>query len=158
MVETISALSDLSSKLNQKSNNLNKLFASVNDRLSEMNFGTEVWLLDDPIEATDPNDWDDDAGMRTEPWRDATLLGYCEIEDEWQLAVKDTVLVDKISRQGHSYQEVRNSRQPIPLLKSSRIIRMKAASLIPSLLDEIKSETQRLLKSLDEAEAAAKKL
>jgi hypothetical protein len=89
---------------------------------------------------------------------DGIRIWISTVEDEWQLAVKDTILGDKINQYGHPYQEIKNSNPPIPLLKSSRVMRIKATRLIPDLLDELKSEAEQLLNSIDEAEAAAKKL
>lgn len=160
MNASLNELSDVSARLNAKSNNLNKLISSTNERLQEMNFGTEVWLTDDAIETSDTETVHRERpDVEVAPFYDATLLGYCEVEDEWQLAVKNTTVVEKTNPYGgNTYNALQDSRRPFPLLKASRAIRMKAMRLIPALLDELKSEAEQLLKSIEEAEAQAKKL
>jgi hypothetical protein len=158
MNASLNELSDVARKLNEKSNNLNRLISSTNERLQELNFGTEVWLVNDPIEASDVETVDREREVPVEPFCDANLLGYCELEDEWQLAVKETVLVRKTNALGSTWWQARDTTRFVPLLKATRAIRMKAMRLVPKLLDELKSEAEQLLKSIEKAEEQAKKL
>ncbi len=57
-------LTSLSSKLNEKSENINSLISSMNEKLSKMNIGIETWIQSNP------------------------LIGYLSLEGEWQLAVR----------------------------------------------------------------------
>lgn len=157
MVDTIKELSDLSHKLNQKSDKLNVLISSMNEKLAAFNFGVEAWLID-PITAGDPNDWDMERGCQTDPERDATLLGYCKVEDQWQLATQRTTLVEKTDERGETYEQAKNSMAAAPLLKASREVRAKAMRLIPRLLDLLKDEAVDLLASIEDAEKAVKRL
>ena len=159
VVHSIQELSELSRKLNQKSDQLNTLISSVNEKLSKLNLGVEAWLIDAPIITSDYDDWDYENDCRMEPEREASLLGYCEVEGAWQLAVRDVTLVEKQSQyDGHNYEEAKNSRRTTPFLKASRNIRVQAMRLIPALLDLLKASADRLVKGIEEAEKAAEKL
>ena len=59
MVDTIKELSGLSRKLNQKSDTLNSVISSINEKLTKLNLGVDAWLLD-PIDADDPYCREDD--------------------------------------------------------------------------------------------------
>jgi hypothetical protein len=73
--------------------------------------------------------------------------------NEWQLAVKDVVIVWWESR-----YETKEPTALRPLLRATREIRARAMDLIPRLLDSIKDEATRLLAAIERAEAAANKL
>lgn len=156
MVETINELSSLSRKLNAKSDKLNSIISATNTKLENLNLGIEAWLAE-PVAADDPETTDDD-GNPCEPWRSVTLLGYCPVEDKWQLAVKEAVLTEKGDARQGTWDEVSNSHSPRPLLKATRSIRTKAMDLIPRLLDEIKFSAEKTLASIEKAEKAAANL
>jgi hypothetical protein len=157
MVDTISELSDLSRKLNQQSDKLNAVISSINSKLGRLNLGIEVWLTNRPIMEDDLEDLDD-RGQPTDPYFDATVLGYCRVGDEWQLAVEDIVKVIKYDEVGEQYTIVKNPTSLRPLLRATREVRAQAMALIPTLLDSIKVEATDLLGSIERAEKAAEKL
>jgi hypothetical protein len=159
VVDNINELSDLSRKLNEKSDALNAAISSVNKKLVSLNFGVEVWLEESPIECGDFDTADSEIeNGQTDLTTDATLLGYCYVEDAWQLAVKYVTLHTRKDKLGRAYNEVTDSLQPRPLLKASRQLRFKSASEIPQLLDRIKDEATLLLEGIEKAEKAASKL
>ena len=152
MVDTIKELSGLSQQLNKKSDKLNSIIAEINQKLLALNIGIEVWLIDWPLVEDDPRDYNEDIEPCA-PWRSATLLGYAEADDEWQLAIKECVLTE-IEQQ----DVVSNSRMPRPLSRASRVLRASAMSAIPNLLDQLKVRAEHVLRSIDKAEKAAEKL
>jgi hypothetical protein len=157
MIASINDLSDLSCKLNQQSDKLNEIISSINTKLGKLNLGVEVWLDYRPIvtgdiETTDEN-W-----QPAEPHRDATLLGYCRVDDNWQLAVKEVNLVTKRNRHGEEYEEVRDPANLKPLLQATREIRARAMDSVPVLLDSMKAEAIKLLGAIEQAERAADEL
>ncbi len=156
MVDTIKELSSLSKKLNEESNKLNSIISSINESLVKLNLGLEVWLTT-PVVSDDWNDYDE-ASDQVAPWCEATLLGCTRVEDQWQLAVQEATLVKLHDQYGNEYNEPRNSRTPIPLLKASREVRLNAMSLLPMLLDELKRRGEELLQEIAKAEQAAEKL
>ena len=96
------------------------------------------------ISTNDPRYREDDEEEKF-PLTDATILGYSDVEDEWQLAVKDVTL-SEFDGGGYYHPEsyeVVNSGAPRPLLKAGRTLRVKAMDRIPSLLDELKSSSCR---------------
>ena len=163
MVDTIKELSDLSSKINQKSDQLNSIISKVNRKLSTFNLGLEVWL---------------GAPLSSGPWRpietstgntawthEVTQLGYCRVEDEWQVAIrhanpvheeKDDYDSDEAGEDG--LDEGLNAGPPHPLLKAARDTRIRAMSLLPRLLEELKAHTQETLGAIDKAEKLAESL
>jgi hypothetical protein len=159
VVDDINELSDLSRKLNEKSDALNAAISSINKKLAKLNFGVEVWLEQSPIECGDFDTNTSEIEDRlTDPTADATLLGYCHVEDAWQLAVKYVTLHARKDKLGRVYNEATDSLQPRPLLKASRQLRFKSASEIPQILDRIKDEATLLLEGIEKAEKTASKL
>lgn len=153
---TINELSGLSRKLNQKSDKLNSIIAEVNKKLKNLNFGIETWLTTLPVELSDVETTDENWNP-CDPWRSITYLGYCSVEDEWQLAVKEAVLTEKRNFDGDTYDSVSDSTVK-PLLKATRPVRTKAMNLIPSLLTQIQISAQQTLASIEKAEEAAANL
>jgi hypothetical protein len=153
----IEDLSELSRKLNKKSDSLNRIISSVNEKLEKMNIGLEVWLEDSPLESSDPEYNDRDENMEF-PIRDVELLGYCRIDGKWMLAVKSARMARDRNNWGQEYDEVKSSTQLRPLLDTNRTIRTEAMRAIPELIEEIKKEALNALDSIEEAEKAAEKL
>jgi len=157
MVDTVKELSELSRKLNQKSDTLNAVITSLNEKLAKLNLGVEAWLLD-PIEAVDAYFLPEDKGKKF-PRRDAILLGYCKFDGGWALATKHATLVTRQNYpDGEENEEVVSASKVAPLLTASRTIRANSMRLVPSLLDAIKMDAERLLNSIEKAEKAAEKL
>lgn len=150
MVDTINELSNLASKLNQKSDTLNKTIEDIEAKLNKLNLGVEAWLENHCVEIGDP-DHDRDEEVTS---RDEILLGFARFEDGWHLAIKDTV-AEKDADGDFITADVRSIRT---LLTAPRNVRIKAMGLIPRLLDQIKAEAESLLKDIDAAEQSAKKL
>jgi hypothetical protein len=140
VVDTINELSDLSRRLNQKSDQLNDLISSINGKLAKFNFGIEVWTMSEAVMAEGSS---------------MAFLGYTKIEDEWQLAVWDR---DDVLRTEDSGGLHRIGQNVWPLLKVSRKVRLQAMPLVPRLLDDIKRRAEELLNGLAQAEEAAENL
>jgi hypothetical protein len=153
MVDTINELSDLSRKLNEKSNTLNAVITSINQKLGKLNLGVEAWVEYEPIESGDPYYGQNDENERFSK-RNILLLGYCKLDDQWALATKRAVST-KIDEENDEITSVSAIR---PLLGESREIRAKAMEVIPSLLNEINQLARRVLHNIEEAEKAAQKL
>ena len=114
MVDTISDLSDLASKLNQQSDRLNSIISTTNAKLEKLNIGIEVWLEQTPI---DDEDFQDDSKDQTiDRHREVTLLGYAKVDGRWQLAVKHATFQTRTDEDGQ-YGEIVNPAKPSPRLK-----------------------------------------
>ena len=154
MVDNIAELSEVSRKLNQKSDTLRTTIISLNEKLASLKLGVEAWLANSPIERSDPyydHERDEHASF---PLHNETWLGYCRFENElgWALAVKSVVLQLMNDRnQEHKIVEA----QTKPLLDATRQVRLEAMRLVPELLDTVKKRAEDLLESIDRAENAA---
>ncbi len=154
MVDTISELSELARKLNQKSDKINTLISSINDQLSTLNLGVEVWL-DYPLVEGDAVISEDGNGKVISQRRNVTLLGFCKTEPgRWGLAVRDAI---DIGLDDENYN-FKNLETPLELLRASRELRVVALNEIPGLLDAMKSRAEQLLKTIDAAEHTADRL
>lgn len=173
VVDTINELSDLSRKLNQKSDQINLIIESINQKLAALNFGVEVWLdhdLDrDPIIVGDTMDVDDD-GNPMNSVCSITLLGFCKVSERielnkqtkrpekkavWELALKHAERKERPDGFGDFSYELKNAKHPKRLLNASREERLAALEAIPRLLSKLKSEGERLLNVIEDAEKAA---
>jgi len=158
MVDTINELSDLSRTLNQKSDKTNSIISTINKKLASLNFGLEVWVEDWPITSGDLKKvYSGQTGLLPRQ-KSVTYLGYCNIEDGWQLAAKTGTLVEDWDKDSEDTFTELTEVEYQPLLKAAREIRVEALPLVPKLLDEIKRKAESLLKSIDDAERAAEKL
>jgi hypothetical protein len=156
MVRALNGLAAISAQLNEKSDHLNKTIAKFNEKLTALNLGIEAWLTDRPLKQAEFRD----RSTATVGWRsaEAFLLGYARVEDEWQLAFKQATLNEYHEDDGREWTEVSDSSTPIPLLKASRPIRMKAMGALESLLIKIQTEASIMLSGIEAAEDAAEKL
>lgn len=164
MVDNIAELSDLSRKLNQKSDALSTTIISLNEKLAKLNLGVETWLTSSAIERGDPyydyeRDPHGDFPLHNETW-----LGYCRFDElGWALAVKHVALqitnhMDQEARALFTYTPSVVEAEKKPLLDASREIRLKAMKVVPELLDAVKQKAEELLESIDKAEKAAQAL
>lgn len=152
MIDNIAGLSEVSRKLNKKSDTLNTTIISLNEKLAKLHLGIETWLPNSPIEQSDPYyDYERDEHGNF-PLHNETWLGYCRFDEVgWALAVKRVVLqiVDR------SLENKIVEAETKPLLDTSRQIRLEAMKLLPGLLDAVKKRAEELVESIDKAEKAA---
>lgn len=154
VVDHINELSELSRKLNQKSDTLNEIIVSINTKLQKLNFGIEVWLDSKWVDEGAPYYGGDDGDLG--PFLETTVLGYAPVNDTWQLAVKTVTMVTADS--GVLPWKVDSAEPARALLQATRIHRMQSMPLIPDLLDELKRAAQKLLRNIEAAEKRAKEL
>jgi len=153
VVDTINELSNLASKLNQKSDTLNKTIEDLETKLNKLNLGVEAWLESCDAHAImigDPS-YDEDKRITS---REETFLGFYRFDDGWHLAVKETIA----EKDADGHFVTADVILIGSLLTASRNVRIKAMALVPQLLDAIKAEAESLLKDINAAEEAAKKL
>lgn len=158
MVDKLSELSDLSKKLNENSDKANAIILTLNKTLAAMKFGLEVWLENPALEYGDFQNVISGQIDKLPRQRLVTYLGYCNVVDGWQLATKRGWLVEDWDKDaGETFTEFTDVEYQ-PLLRMARHIRVKALSLVPRLLDELKREGESLLESIAEAETVANAL
>ena len=130
MVDTIRELADLSQQLNSDSDAVNSTITTINRKLRSLNLGIEAWFNNPLLEP-----------LAGDPSRDSIgpFLGYCSVEDEWQLAIREKP------------QDWHGDLLRSPLLKASRPVRIAALQYIPSLVGQLKNEAQRVLAAIRDA-------
>jgi hypothetical protein len=158
MVNSLNELSDLSRKLNQKSDKTNSIITTINKKLAVLNFGLEVWLKHPTIKSGDFESVYSGQIDRLPRQRSVVYLGYCNVEDGWQLAAKSGLLVEDWDKEAEETYTELTEVEYQPLLRAPREVRVGALPLVPRLLDEIKLKAESLLKAIDEAEKAANAL
>jgi hypothetical protein len=155
MVHALKGLAVLSTQLNEKSDHLNQTIAKFNEKLGALNLGIETWLVHDPVEEGEYHDNSTSfAHVRSAR---ATLLGYCRVANDWQLAIKQATLNNHVE-EGEEYTIVTDSSTPTPLLQASRSIRMTAMGSLEALLTSLQTEASIMLSGIEAAEDAAAKL
>lgn len=140
MREAMRELTDLSLQLNSESNGLSSTIQTINEKLRSLNLGVEVWL-DEPLGEMLPGEELSDGK--------ASFLGYCNVDDRWQLAVRNKFAEMDYSRTGEVSTPPR-----IPLTQASRQFRLRAIRQLPSLVTKLRDETRGLLKALQDARDA----
>ena len=152
----LSELSPVAKTLNQKSNQVNAVISKINAKLSTLNLGIEVWLeLNDTglsLTCADQN-------SPATKYRRRDLLGYaqCGKDWTWQLAVRQEKTTYEYQEKGQE-EAVCELGYTTPLLSASRELRIEAIQNIDALLTMLKQHADHIIKSINEAEAAADRL
>lgn len=148
--ETLSQLSELGKQLNSDSNSVNAAIEALNEQLRAMNLGVEAWVQIA------------DSGFRLESqfetqrkYKDVTLLGFCKIEDQWQLAINEQT-VDYVPNADDHYEVDQLTEDDYTaLLKAPRALRIEAVEHFDELLDKLKAEATRTLAGVTKAKRLA---
>jgi hypothetical protein len=158
MVDSINELSDVSRKLNEKSDKTNSVITKINKKLAALNLGLEVWLEWDDLENDNFHKvYQGQIGLLPRQ-KSVTYLGYCNVETGWQLATKTGCLIEDYDKDSEEVFTQLTEVTFKPLLNEARETRVKALPLVPRLLDRVKQQAESLIKSIDEAENVAEKL
>ncbi len=154
MVDTINELSDLSRKLNEKSDKTNAIITKINSKLAALNFGLEVWYEQDIEGDNFRKVYPGQQGLLPRQ-KSVTYLGYCNVETGWQLATKVGQLIEDYDQDSRETFTELTEVDFKPLLKEAREVRVKALPLVPRLLDKVKQQAESLIESIEDAEKAA---
>lgn len=144
----LAELSYLAETLNQETDVYTQSLADLERKLVRMNLGIETWVVLEEIRTSGT------------PKRDTctrTLLGFAKTGEGWGFAVQD-VRIERGFFQGDSdcpYENQYEDAPPKLLLKSSRDLRIKAASRIEYLLDALKRNAEQTIPALREAREVA---
>ncbi len=138
--------SSAATRLNADSDSANATISAIEKHLVDENVGLEVWLPQ-VVTSADPE------GSTLEKTWAATRLGFTKLDGEWQLAVKPVRFVTGFFEGDTScpYQEEFVAGDPVPLLKSSREIRIRALKLLPDLIEQLTEEAERCSDTIGEA-------
>lgn len=140
--QKISRIHALGKKLNAASDGLNESIKSLNAELSKANLGVSVWTgyyLDERTETF--CDERENEFTRTYGYE----LGYAKADNEWQIVVRDVTFNDADDSQLHA-------GSPVPLLSTSRVVRLQACRHFDSLLDSIATQAEAYINDVQDAE------
>jgi hypothetical protein len=152
MMAKISDLAPIAEQVNKKSNEINNTISTINAKLAKLNFGIEVWL-DETWNALSSSTRDYKGFPRT---TEASYLGYCLLDDKWQLAIKNVEEETTVEDGEECTKEV--NPDYVSLHQASRGLRLAALQKLPELLDALKGKASGVLKSIEEAEKLAESL
>lgn len=127
----------------------NQALADAEKRLIAANIGFEVWYSS-PLERSDAEGYSGADATRTEI---VDLLGFAQAEDKWCLATKRVKLVSGFFEgdTGCPYTDSFLESPPVPLLKQSRNLRIKAVAALPMFLEELTRAIQDMTQNLSQA-------
>lgn len=134
-------------ELNGASDSINLTIGAIEQKLVEANVGLECWLDSEPIFRGDGESWVDDRDAKHTGWKE-TVLGFAKLDEGWKLAVREREIDAK------GLQQTVENREPTPLWRASRLLRIAALKKMPTLLQRIRYALDEAL----EAIASAKKL
>jgi hypothetical protein len=156
-VVNLSELSPVAKTLNQKSNQINALISRINAKLLTLNLGIEVWL---ELNDTGLQFAAADESSRATKYRRRDLLGYaqCGKDWTWQLAVRQEKTTYEYNQEERQDEAVCEPGYTTPLLSASRELRIEAIQNMDALLTMLKQHADHIIKSINEAEAAANNL
>jgi hypothetical protein len=149
MSDDIKELKTIAARLNKSSDALNESLNQINDKLNQMNIGLTVWLQ----RPTLLNRLIDDSTEQME------IIGYAKTSAGWGLAVK--TVTDQ-----HGYFEgdtncpytTHTEEEALPLIESSRDLRVGAIKLLPDLITLIKERAENALENIEIAKELAAEL
>jgi len=128
---SLDRLAGVAGRLNTETDALNLVIEAVERRLDSMNLGISYW--DDAL--LEP---EEDAGTGgdlriTRGW----VLGYHKVGDEWRVAVKGVRVEEGYFENDLNcpYRNISTDKDPVPLLRASRSIRVQAAGRVQAVLD-----------------------
>jgi hypothetical protein len=155
-------LAPLSPRINTATNELNQALESIQKQINDLALGVEVWLDGEGTELAQDFIWRDINDEIADYARtyQAQELGYGRHSDSWALLVRTMGYPQ--TRLRHT-PEWKFEGEPFeidrkPLLRSARHLRVKAVSLIPQLVDQLKAEAEKVIDAVEQAKRLAKSL
>jgi len=143
------ALEAQAARLNDASDNANRVLASVETRLVNLNIGLEVWYAP----AIDSADSEGDLGPYKTSSRVIQVLGFARVDGKWCLAVKPIRVVSGFFQGDMDcpFENQYAAGPPSPLLKSSRGLRLAALRAMPKLLAQLNEQMASTIHDLEDA-------
>ena len=150
-MQNLAELSRLAEILNKETDTYTQSLTQLENKLNKLNLGIEAWV---PLsESASSGSVDRQSQIRT-------LLGYAKTSEGWGFAIED-VRIERGYFEGDINCPWENHFEENParlLLKSSRELRIKAASKIEELLEALKGRAEEVLPTLRQAIEVAKQI
>jgi len=159
-------LSPVIQTLNEQSNKINEVIADLNAKLATLNIGLSLEDSDGPT--LSQTGWvveRSNNGTPVDRTRESCYLGYTKLNEQWQLAVVKCSERQEYTDSGTpqkapmGYDEVESYNiDLIPLLQSSRDLRISALANVKELLHVLQIRAEIVIQTIQEARAFADKL
>jgi len=137
----ISALEPLAARLNDESDDLNRIISTISEKLAALNLGIKVYDTSGTPYVKDSDD--EDAEPHPRPgW---FQYGFDKVDDKWQLAIRTWCEADPYipnDQAGWAYD---------PLLSESRDSRIHGLVHLSTIVDLLRAEAEDRLQALAEA-------
>ncbi len=146
-----SSLETQAKQLNEISDEANHMLSMVEQRLIDLNIGLEIWYSD-PLERSDSEGNISSHETSTERVK---FLGFARTDGKWCFAVKTFRIVNGFY-QGDMDCPFQNNfaeGQPVPLLKQSRDLRIRALEVLPKFLEKIDKDIKTKIHDLEIAKS-----
>ena len=158
ITDALSNLADVSRQLNEESDSVNDLIASVEVAINSANPGVEVWLNEHRVdvfaESVRDKAKDEDGYGLVEPVRYDTfwVIGYGRGDDgTWRILARQDEFDPSDDDTNGSILQFATS-----LVSCPRAVRIQAAPRLERLVERVTQRSQEMLDDLREAKAKAK--
>jgi hypothetical protein len=88
-------------------------------------------------------------------YSELTLLGYCKIEDKWQLAINEQTVDYEPDPDDRDQENELTEDCYTPLIKATRELRVSAVEHFDELLEELNRKAERTLAGIERAKELA---
>lgn len=136
----LSRLEEVAEELNQESDTLSQIIATVEERLAASNIGVTVWLASSPL-----SQWSGSDHQTGDDIDSVVELGYTKFGKDWRLALRTEVSKDE----GETWKTYSVNA----LQNASRDLRIKALEELPQLLERLTEEASASVKTIRSAKA-----
>ena len=146
--QLLSGLRVSAQALNAASDEINQIIASVEQQIVESNVGLECWQA---LSESSPSEyWNE--GRRIVQHTE-TQLGFAKLTEGWKLAIRDVVK----ETDGDEDETVNvERRDPTPLFRASRELRIEALERMPALIAGLKSRADMAIQAIARARKLVK--
>lgn len=151
-------LTSISKIINEKSDEINRILADVENELVQLRIGVEAWLESEPLTTRRYQEFPNDRSDEKSDYLNETHLGYARHASGFALLVKEVRHVKTVDRFGNDTWEVEDEESPQPLRQASRTLRVNALDKLEALFDVIKKEAERTIQSIEKGKKAVEGL
>ncbi len=138
IMASLEELSRLAERLNKQTDAVQEALTATQTALAHLNMGVEAWIT---IEETDGQESTHDE-RDTLRFTRYTEVGYGRFNRSWMLLHRETKMYEE-----HGGERREELIRVGDLLAAPRALRLEAAAHLPTLLDAVASEAERLLES-----------
>lgn len=154
--EKLQALSAVSAKLNNATDELNSVIERIEDDVQRSGVGVTVWLgcPSGHPRMIAPSDWrrphqSDGACDNVKELIDFWAIGFTKFGDTWRIAARRMQQMSGDDDLDYAVE----SADPVPLVSAPRQVRLEAAEHLESLVEQLTGRAQSMLKNIETAKS-----